>query len=70
MVMKKVVTISYKIECIDRAKFMSTSLSNLVDNFTEGVYKTKYKDCDCFLEYKSANDNSIKHKCLSCNKIY
>ena len=67
---EKVVTISYKIECIDRAKFMSTSLSNLVDNFTEGVYKTKYKDCDCFLEYKSANDNSIKHKCLSCNKIY
>ena len=27
-----VVTISYKIKCIDSARFMATSLSNLVDN--------------------------------------
>ena len=51
---------------------MATSLSNLVDNLTEGIHKIKCKDCDCFLEYQSENskDNSIKHKFLSCNKGY
>ena len=49
---------------------MSTSLSNLVDNLTEEIQKTKCKDCDCFLEYESVKDNSIKYKCLSGNKNY
>ena len=40
---------------------MATSLSNLVDNLTEGIHKTKSADCDCFLEYKSINDNLIKY---------
>ena len=47
---------------------MATSLSNLIDNLTEGIHKIKYKDCDCFLEYESVKDNSIKCKCLFCNK--
>ena len=50
---ESVVTISYKIEFIDRARFMATSLSNLVDNLTDGIYKVKCKYCDCFLEYES-----------------
>ena len=32
--------------------------------------KIKCKDFDCFLEYESVKDNSIKYKCLSCNKDY
>ena len=24
----------------------------LADNLTEGIHKTKCKDCDCFLEYE------------------
>ena len=55
---------------IDSARFMASSLSNLVDNLAEGIQKIKCKDCDCFLEYESAKDNSIKYKCLSCNKDY
>ena len=35
---------SYKIKFFDRARFMETSLSNLVDNLTGGIYKTKCKD--------------------------
>ena len=31
---ESVVTISYKITFIDNARFIATSLSNLVDNFT------------------------------------
>ena len=63
-------TISYKIKFIDSARFMATSLSNLVDNFAEGIHKIKCKDCNCFLEYESVKDNLIKCKCLSCNKCY
>ena len=55
---------------IDSARFMATSLSNLVDNLTEGIHKIKCKDSDCFLEYESVKDNLIKYKCLSCNKHY
>ena len=49
---------------------MASSLSNLVDNLTEGIHKIKCKDCYCFLEYESVKDNLIKYKCLSCNKYY
>ena len=49
---------------------MASSLSNLVNNLTEGNRKIKCKDCDCLLEYKSIKDDFIKYKCLSCNKDY
>ena len=67
---ESIVTISYKIKFIDSARFMATSLSDLVHNVTEGIHKIKYKDYDCFLEYESVKDNLIKYKCLSCNKDY
>ena len=54
---ESVVTISYKIKFFDRARFMATSLSNLVDNLTEGIHKTKFKDWNCFLEYESVKEN-------------
>ena len=62
--------ISYKIKFIDSARFMASSLSNLIDNLTERIHKIESKDCDCFLEYESVKDNSIKYNCLSCNKDY
>ena len=59
---------SYKIKFIDSARFITTSLSNHVDNLAEGIHKIK--DCDCFLEYESVKDDLIEYKCLSCNKNY
>ena len=50
------------------ARFMASSLSNLVDNLAEEIPKIKYINCDCFLEYESVKDNLIKYKCLSCNR--
>ena len=49
---------------------MATSLSNLDDNFTEGIHKIKCRNCGCFLENEKVKDKSIKYKCLSCNKDY
>ena len=49
---------------------MASSISNLVDNPTEGIHKIKFKDCDFFLKYENVKDNLIKYKCLSCNKNY
>ena len=49
---------------------MATSLSNVVDNLTKEILKTKCKDCNCFLESEGVKDSLIKYKCLSCNKDY
>ena len=29
---------------------------------------TKYKYCDCFLEYINFTDDFLEYKCLLCNK--
>ena len=49
---------------------MVTSLSYFVDNFKEETHKIKCKYCDCFLEYASFKDNSIRFKCSFCNNGY
>ena len=65
---------------------MASSLSNLVNNLSEGFHRIKcklghgdkicetcrikYKYCDCFLEYTNFKDDLIEDKWLSCNKIY
>ena len=36
-----IIIISYKIEFIENARFMASSLSNLVDNLEEGIHKIK-----------------------------
>ena len=54
---------------IDSASFMASSLSNRVDNLTEGI-KIKFKDCDCLFQYESVKENLIKYKCLPCNESY
>ena len=65
---------------------MASSLSNLVSNLSEGIYRIKckfrhdakkcetcgikYKYCDCFLEYANFKDDLVGYKCLCCNKNY
>ena len=50
---ESVTTKPYKIKVIDSAKFMASSLSNLVNNLAEGMHKIKCTDCYCFPEYES-----------------
>ena len=47
---------------------MASSSSNHVDNLAEGIYKIKWKDCNCFLEYENVHENLINYKCPSFNK--
>ena len=61
---------------------MASSLSNLVNNLAEEIYKIKYghddkkcktyefkyNDFDCCLAYANVKDDLIEYKC--CNKDY
>ena len=62
---------------------MGSSLSNLVNNFSEGIYRMncsddkkcetcgiKCKFCDCFLECTNFKEDLIEYKCSCCNKNY
>ena len=78
--------IPYILQFIDSARFMASSLSNLVNNIFERIHKIECKyghnerkyeargitteACNCFLEYKNFKDNLIEYKCLYCNKNY
>ena len=54
---------------------MARSLSNLVNNLSEGIHKIrcKYRHHDnvkCFLKYTNFKNDLIEYKCLRCNKNY
>ena len=65
---------------------MASSLSNLVNNLSEGIHKIKckhgrnhkrcetcgfrHKCCDCFLEETKFKDDLIEYKWLCCNRNY
>ena len=42
---------TYKIKFIDSYRFMSLSLSKLVDNLSEGIHNNKSSDCESNLDY-------------------
>ena len=74
------------IQFIDSARFIASSLSNLVNSLSEnirrinlkfghsnkkcGTCEMKYKYSDSFLEYINIKDDLIERKCLCCNKNY
>ena len=64
--------ITYKIKFIERYRFMSTSLSSLVDNLSE-INKKECKSCmeknniisEC--KYIRFKNNTLNYKCKKCN---
>ena len=78
--------ITKNISYIDSARFIASSLSNLVSTFSQGIHRikckfahddmkcetcgNKYKYCDSFLKYANFKDDLIEYKLLSCNKSY
>ena len=69
--------ICYILQFIDSERFLSSSLSNLVNNLSEGIHRIKhkyrhddkkygtcgirYKYCNCFLEYMNLKDELIEY---------
>ena len=49
---------------------MSTSLSSLVDNLSEGQHSNKCTYCKSNLDYIKVENNKLILKCLKCNKNY
>ena len=49
---------------------MSTSLSKLVDNLSEGLHNDKCKDCKPYLDYMTTKDEKLIFRCFSCKKSY
>ena len=60
--------ITYKTTFFDRFGFMSNSLSNFVNNLSEGLHNNKRKDCNSCLEFIKIEDNQSTFDCLKCNK--
>ena len=48
---------------------MSTSLSNLVNNLSEGVYNNKCTDCKSYLDYMSIKTKRLIFKCFEYKNI-
>ena len=75
--------ICYILQFVDSARFMASSLSNLLNKFSEGIHKIKcifrhnnqkcetckikYKFSGYFLEYTNLKDQLTEYKCLICN---
>ena len=62
--------ITYKIKFIDSYRFMSSSLSKLVDNLSEGIHNNKCSDCESNLDYIKIKNKTLLLKCFNCNIYY
>ena len=65
----KITKISYKIKFIDSYRFMSTSLSKLV-NLSEGLHNDRCIDCKSCLDYMTTKDEQLIFRCFRCKKNY
>ena len=66
----QIIEVTYKIKFIDSYKFMSTSLSKLVDNLSEGLHNNRCVDCKSCLDYMKTKDEKLIFRCFSCKKNY
>ena len=67
---KASIEINYKMKFIDSCRFMSSSLSKLVDNLSEGIHNNKCSDCESNLDYIKIKNEKLLLKCFSCNCYY
>ena len=67
----KVLEITYKIKFIDSYRFMSSLLSKLVDNLSEGTHSNKCLDCNsCFDYVWITKSEKLLFKCFNCDSYY
>ena len=66
----KNVEITYKIKFIYSFRFMSSSLSKLVDNLFEGIHNNKCVDCKSNLDYIKTKNEKLILECYNCKQRY
>ena len=67
---KDIELMKLKIKIIDSYRFMSSSLSKLVDNLSEGIHNNKCVDCKSCLDYIKTKNEKLILKCFSCEQYY
>ena len=55
---------------IDSFRFMSSSLSKLVDNLSEGIHNNKCDDCKSNLDYINTKNEKLILECYNCKQRY
>ena len=66
----KITEISYKIKFVDSFRFISSSLSSLVDNLSEGLHNDRCIDCKYCLDYMTTKNKQLIFRCFECKKNY
>ena len=66
----KSIEITYKIKFIDSYKFMSVSLSKLIDILSEGLHNNKCLNCKSCLDYIKTKNEKLIFKCFNCKQNY
>ena len=66
----KTTKISYKIKFIDSFRFLSSSLSNVVDSLSEGLLNDTCRNGKSCLDYMSIKDNQLIFRCFESKKNY
>ena len=66
----KNIEITYKIKFIDSYRFMSMSLSKLIDNLSKGLHNNKCLNCKSCLDYIKTKSEKLLFKCFNCKQNY
>ena len=66
----KDIEITYKIKFIDSYRFISSSLSKLVDNLSDGIHNNKCVNCKSCLDYIKTKNEKLILKCFNCEQYY
>ena len=61
-------TVTCKIKFIDSFRFMSTLLSNLVDNLSEGIHNCKCTNCKSYFDYMITKDDQLIIRCFELKR--